>query len=54
VVLAYKASAPLGPWGPALGLALLLAAAATAYWRLLPFLAGRVMALREHLVAELG
>jgi hypothetical protein len=54
VVLAYKASAPLGPWGPALGLSLLLAVAATAYWRLLPFLAARVVALRESLVAELG
>ncbi len=54
VVLAYKASAPLGPWGPALGLSLLLAAAAFSYWRLLPFLAARVMALREHLVEELG
>ena len=50
LVLTYKASAPLGPWGPALGLSLLLAAAAVAYARLLPFLAARVMALREHLV----
>ena len=50
LVLAYKASAPLGPWGPALGLALLLLAAALAYARVLPFLAARVMALREHLV----
>ncbi len=54
LVLAYKASAPLGPWGPALGLSLLLAAAAIGYWRLLPFLAARVMGLREHLVEELA
>ncbi len=54
LVLAYKASAPLGPWGPALGLSLLLAAAAVGYARLLPFLAARVMALREHLVEELA
>jgi hypothetical protein len=50
LILAYEASAPLGPWGPALGLSLVLAAAAVAYARLLPFLAERVMALREHLV----
>jgi hypothetical protein len=54
VALAYQASAPLGPWGPALGLSLLLAVAATAYWRLLPLLSARVMALREHLVEGLG
>jgi hypothetical protein len=53
LILTYKASAPLGPWGPALGLSLLLVAAAVAYARLLPFLAARVMALREHLVEEL-
>jgi hypothetical protein len=50
LILVYKASVPLGPWGPALGLSLLLTAAAVAYFRLLPFLAERVMALREHLV----
>jgi hypothetical protein len=50
VVLAYKASAPLGSWGPALGLSLLRAATAVGYARLLPYLAARVMALREHLV----
>ncbi len=50
LVLAYKASAPLGPWGPALGLSLLLVAVAATYARILPFLAARVMALREHLV----
>jgi len=51
--LAYEASAPLGRWGPAVGLSLLLAATAVAYVRLLPFLAARVLALREHLVAEM-
>ena len=50
LVLAYKVSAPLGPWGPAAAFALLLVATAVAYARLLPFLASRVMALREHLV----
>jgi hypothetical protein len=50
LVLTYKASAPLGPWGPALGLSLLLVAAGVGYARALPFLAARVMALREHLV----
>jgi hypothetical protein len=54
LVLTYKASAPLGPWGPALGLSLLLAVAAVAYARLLPFLAARVLEMREHLVEELG
>jgi len=54
LVLAYKASAPLGPWGPALGMSLLLVAAAIGYWRALPFLGARVMALREHLVEELA
>ena len=54
LALAYKASAPLGPWGPALGLSLLLVAAAVGYWRALPFLGARVMALREHLVEELA
>ena len=54
VVLTYKASVPLGPWGPALGLSLLLAATAIGYWRLLPFLGARVMALREILVEELA
>ena len=53
LVLAYKASAPLGPWGPALGLSLVLVAAAVSYVRLLPFLAARVMALREHIVEEM-
>jgi hypothetical protein len=53
LVLAYKASAPLGAWGPALGLSLMLVATALAYARLLPFLAARVMALREHLVEQL-
>jgi hypothetical protein len=53
VALAYEASAPLGPWGPALGLSLLLAATAIGYWYALPFLAARVMDLREHLVLEL-
>jgi hypothetical protein len=50
LVLAYKASAPLGPWGPALGMSVLLVAAAVGYARALPFLGARVMALREHLV----
>jgi hypothetical protein len=50
LVLTYKASAPLGPWGPALGMSLLLVAAASGYARALPFLGARVMALREHLV----
>jgi hypothetical protein len=50
VVLAYKASAPLGPWGPALGLTLVLAASAFAYARLLPLLGARVMAMREYLL----
>jgi hypothetical protein len=49
LVLAYRASAPLGPWGPALGLPPLLVATAVTYARLLPFLAARVMAVREHL-----
>ncbi len=50
LVLIYRASAPLGPWGPALGLSLLLVTVAATYARLLPFLAARVMGLREHLV----
>ena len=54
LVLVYKASAPLGPWGPALGMSLLLVATAIGYWRALPFLGARVMALREHLVEELA
>jgi hypothetical protein len=54
VVLTYKASAPLGPWGPALGLSVLLLAVAGGYARALPFLGARVMALREHLVGELA
>ena len=54
LVLTYKASAPLGPWGPALGMSLLLVTAAIGYRRLLPFLGARVMALREHLVEELA
>jgi hypothetical protein len=54
VVLAYKASAPLGAWGPALGLWLLLGATAVAYWRALPSLGSCLMALRDHLVEELG
>jgi hypothetical protein len=54
LVLTYKASAPLGPWGPALGMSLLLVATAIGYWRALPFLGARVMALREHLVEELA
>jgi hypothetical protein len=54
LVLTYKASAPLGPWGPALGMSLLLVTAAIGYARGLPFLAARVMALREHLVEELA
>jgi hypothetical protein len=54
LVLTFKASAPLGPWGPALGMSCLLVAAVIGYARLLPFLAARVMALREHLVEELA
>jgi hypothetical protein len=54
LALAYKASAPLGPWGPALGMSLLLVATAIGYWRALPFLGARVMALREHFVEELA
>jgi hypothetical protein len=54
LALTYKASAPLGPWGPALGMSLLLVTAAIGYWRVLPFLGARLMALREHLVEELG
>jgi hypothetical protein len=50
LILVYKAGSALGPWGPALGLFLLLVATAATYARLLPFLAARVMALREHLV----
>ncbi len=53
LILAYKASTPLGPWGPAIGLWLLFVVAAVTYARLLPFLAARVMALREHLVEQL-
>ena len=54
LVLTYKASAPLGPWGPALGMSLLLVTAAIGYWRVLPFLGARLMALREHLVEGLA
>ena len=54
LVLAYEASAPFGPWGPALGLWLLLGATAIGYRRALPFLASRLMELREHLVEELA
>lgn len=53
LVLTYRASAPLGPWGPALGFSLLLLAVAIGYARALPFLGARVMALREHLVEAL-
>jgi hypothetical protein len=52
LVLTYEASAPLGPWGPALGFSLLLLAVAAGYARALPHLGARVMALREHLVDE--
>jgi hypothetical protein len=54
VVLTYKASALLGPWGPPLGMSLLLATTAAGYWYALPFLAARLMDLREVLVEELG
>jgi len=54
LILTYEASALVGPWGPALGMSLLLVAAAIGYARVLPFLGARVMALREHLVEELA
>ncbi len=54
LILVYKASAPLGAWGPALGMALLLVAATVGYWRVLPFLGARLLALRDHLVEELA
>jgi hypothetical protein len=54
LILTYKAGALLGPWGPALGMWLLLAVTGAAYWKALPFLAARVMALREFLVEELA
>ena len=54
LILAYEASSLAGAWGPALGMSTLLVAATVGYARVLPFLAARVMALREHLVAELA
>jgi hypothetical protein len=54
IVLTYKASALLGPWGPPVGMSLLFAATAAGYWYALPFLADRLMTLREILVEELA
>jgi hypothetical protein len=54
LIIVYKLFAPLGPWGPAFGMWLLLVVAAIGYWRALPFLAARVMDFREHLVEELA
>jgi hypothetical protein len=54
IVLTYEASAFVGAWGPPLGMSLLLAATGVGYWCALPFLANRLMALREILVEELA
>lgn len=54
LVLTYKGFVPLGPWGPALGMALLCGAAVAAYRRALGFLAARVMDLRETLLDALA
>ncbi len=54
ILLTYKASARFGPWGAPLGMSLLLAATAGLYWKTLPLLTDRLMALRETLVEELA
>ena len=54
LLLGFRVGRGAGPWGLALAMWALCGVAALVYWRVLPLLGERVMALREQLIDELG